>query len=1710
MVTAKSNYYHRDDGANRARNRSVSSANLFDNSEAQRQVETSGKEEHNRQVGSGDARGRVTSHNTSAVNGPLGEQASPLRKQQEEGQFKNNSIRQRTRPLEGFPWAKGANRTKISVSKNMFSDPSPSKGKIEAYIDAVYEQAMKERAMKERAMKQAIKYESDKRSRALATASFGDSKDTFRESGRRISGGRASIYPVTDNVQTTKFTNMADYDFRKLNSREFLDRSDGRSSIQGSADDPRNSTTKLTKLEGEQGFMKMDGKEDNLEPEKCDRSVNFSESGNRQEMVKDRFRGVAQPENAFDYTPTSLAIYSSRIPEESQFSRRTEKNAFLDGDNTLLESFPTAIEFFIPSGISFRNNTDGDANYHIASSTIKSSNFEENVSALLSKIMMGEERQYGFRASENISDNALKNVPVVRENLSAAAIRGAEERKTENANVSTRISTAPAFTRLRSKSSVGISRLEELSAPAAVTIAARSGNKSLTKVLESKTGGSLPTNGGFPHDLGDLYKGRDSRRMYNSSEPKDMNLKNSYKFWETRQKLRKSKGAGKFRGGKGVGEKSKRFGKSSRGLTRKRTLSDFKRDSLRSEFSKRERRFRRHLQSGKEVCNIADARGNGLTDEDSRCQTQAFTTQADYYTRPETAHSKRKDIGGNKNPKKQVILESGHSYRKVQSGEDDNPFHLNNKDKDKKNSVDKRIEDKFVRISNVLKEDSTETGIIQETPENFQVVTKSEVAKVDITKIQDELGDNLLSRENGKSDGLFAIHGDKMTHEQPAEFKDTRQRLTIKENSFVTAESTTTSSEVTIASLITRKDSADHEESVSFKPVIGPFQSSSITRKLDYNIAKKIDFNTSKNPIYATEFAMTQTKIFKQKLSPGTKFPRGENDYFEVTDGPFRTLSSNWTSSSEEVPTETLNNRSEGERDETENVRFLELNNSSWIIVDNFMKPEGPPIHPGLSSRTSITEPEEISLSDEEGIGSRYTEDSLQENSDSLLGRSRERKEIAKLVDRIVRQYAAYTPIMPGMPTFDEITEAETLPLEEETTVTQFTTTLATTTRITDVAFRPSIRPLKTTSLPEEMHDEISLDETTFVDETEATTTAHEETVSKPRFLPGRSDANTPPKAKVRKVSNKIGKTGKRRQKITNRITRMKTDAEEQVEDHPWHHTTEMQQMIAANRSKSVQKTEGKGKKRRYKSEVDRFQNTSSPWTSSTMVSSGVAQTRGKRSDFIRAAGNRDSSVFYDYESEDEEARRSGRTGLNKNEKSPNITEPTELRSTIEKRLADELDYLASRGSSHSCESLDRTQKLNAALQDIAAHNVGLGTVKDNPDSQKKEQDMQGNLKHLTLLKLRHMKDDAVHKFNEDISSRNREATPMPSAPPRMPSSRTGLSGAVRERLEIDRRSEKQTFGEQMMAEIDRVAMVRKIAVNVSGDARTASVNDDDLSDRGGKPREKSSAGGILSARARNPGDKSHETDTVIRGVKLMILNDKGETRELDVAAKSADKKIPSLFAARQQGRKDARKINENPADRRVSVGKQYLRRPRGKVYDTVRKIINKIKGKLSSVSDEMDTEKDLAESEKRADRSPPERHRSGRRLLSSGSGYIESIDDEYYANDENETDRENDSSDNEAIAKRDDLSYLENRSGGREDRDPRKLVTETDRLADGNADVARATMPGERTVAACDAAMQSDDMRTNSEEAISRLLIPDINFETDGILINAKIFTSM
>lgn len=1657
--------------------------NLFDNAKAQRQVKTSGnEEERNRRIEleNGGTRGRETSHDIFAVNGPLGEETPSLSKYRDKKQFRNNSI-QSIESSGGFHRMENANsaETLSPVLKSVLSDPSPNKKKIEAYINAVYEQATKERAIKEKNNRKNLSAENN-------FTYFNDSKNRFRE-------------------------------WIKDGSR-----------IESVVNDPRNPIVKLTKLKSGRGFKKTSNRKDNrgfLELEECDRLTNFSESENPEGGMRNRSRGAVRLENTFDYTPLFLAIQSSRIPEESQFSRQTQRNSFSNVSPDK-GSLATTIEFFT-SKIPLRNNTNENVNRDIMPSTIKSNSSEGDMTALLSKIvisgahrsMESGKRQYGFRTLENISDNvnSLRNALAEKRNLSAAAFQNGNARseamEVENANVSTRISTlVPAFTRLRnlsSSSTIGISRLEKLSAPTV-----RPGDKSSTEIRGSRRRSSLPANEvqGSSDEFSNLYEGRESQRIYSSLQqktPKDVNLKNGYKFWKpSRRKLRKWKGTEKFREDKEVGGDPKQgFGKSlsTRELIwEKRGSPNFKCDTSPNESSIEkcfQRRPRRHLR----IENSNSAKSKNLPkDEDSHRKMQAIV---DHYARPEIVYYKRKmsQNRGNGSPKKQVILESGHSYKKVRSEESDNPFFFN-KESGKESKVDKRIKDKFARISNVLKEDSAEVRIIQETSKNLKAVTESKVTRADIPEIQDKLKNDLFSRKSDKPE--FATR--KATPEYPAGLIDTRQRV-MNENFFAITKPMTTNNEITTISTITLKDDFDYKESASLQSreklsdtIIGPFLSSPITRKLSHNVSKQANLDESTSPIYTN----TMTEVFVSKLS--SQIPRGRNvnGYFVVANGSLSTLSSNCTNSKETTMySEALNNRSESEQDEIENARFLELNkDSSRMIAGNFTGPRGPPIGTDLLLRGSgsIAEPTEASSSNEGEEGSCYIRDPLRKNSvdipeseDSTARsqRSRKKDEIAELVSRIVRQYVAYTPVMPGMPTFDEITEAETLPPEEETTTV--TTTLATTTRITDATFRPSktLRPLEMTALSREMHDEIALDETTFVDETEATT-SQERIISRWKFRTGKSDTSFTSEGKVDRVSSEIGKSEKR-QKIFNRIiaNAKMMDGERKIEDHPWYRTTEMQQIIAGNRSKPAQKTESRGKKQRYKSKSDYFPNASSTTASSSIATDDVIlETRSKRSDFIRKSNDRDFSIFYDYEEEDNEGRaQNGRMALSKNGKSSDMTtESSELRSRIEKGLAGKLNY-STKSSRQSCESRDQTQKHNAAPRDIAARDMKLeANNRDERYLEEKERNStKDDLKNVALLKLRRVKDDAVGRFDEGVISQSRQAIsasleiPFPA---KIPTSRKDLSGSLNKRPKIDRRTEKRGFGRA----VAKIVGARKIVSNPLENARTDA---DDLSNRGAEPRRESTTNGILTGRAKSSGDqdKNRQTDTVIRDAKLMIADDKGETRDV-VAAKSARYKKTPVYGAKQWKRKDARKINENHAKNpRVhrAFREEYFRRPPGEVYDSIRKTIGKIlKEKSSSVSDDRNI------AGRHADRSLSDhRYRSNRRLLSSRSSYIKDVEDEYYEDDGSETEGENDSvSDNEPIARRDDLSDLENQPILREDRDSRKLLPKTDRLADENADAARTVMPEEteeaeeRTVAACDATVVSD-VQGVSEEAVSRFV---------------------
>lgn len=1619
--------------------------NLFDNAKAQRQMKTSRNEEERdrrTELENSGTRGRETSRDIFVVNNPLGEETPSLSKYRDEKQFRNNSIRS----SGGFHWTENANsaETLSSVLKSVSSDPSLSKRRIEAYINAVYDQATKERAMRENDRSKNLSVENN-------FTYFNDSKNRLRQwnHGSLIHGLVVS--------------------------------------------DPQ--IVKLKKLKSERGFRKTISRKDNrrfLELEECDRSTNFSKNRNPEGRTRDQSRGAARLENTFDYTPMFLAIQSSRIPEESQFSRQTQGNAF---SNLSDKGSFTTIEF-LSSGIPQRKDTNENINRDIVPSTIKSSGSEGAMFALLSKIVisgahrsMGSgKRQYGFRIPENMPDNvnSLRNALAEKRNLSAAAFRNCNARseamEVENANVSTRISTlVSAFTRLRdlsSSSTIGISRLEEFLAPTA-----RPRDKSSTEIHGSRTRSSLPANEvqGFPDEFSNLYEGRESHRICSSlrqKTSKDVNLKNSYKFWKpSRRKVRKWKGTEKFREDKGVDEDPKRdFGKSlsTRELIwEKRESPDLKCDtsSIEKYF---QRRPRRHLR----IENDSNSAKNLLKGEDRKMQATV-----DHYARPEIYYKRKMSKNReNKSPKKQVILESGHSYKKVRSEEGDNPFFFN-KESDKESNVDKRIKDKFARISNVLKEDSAEVRIIQETSKNLKAATKTEVTGDDISEIQDKRKNDSFSRESDKPDELVATH--EATPGYPTGLIDARQRSVMNESSSAITKSMSTNNEIAISSTITLKDhSIDYKESASLQSgeklsdtIVGPFLSPPITRKLSHNVSKQANFEST-SPIYTN---MT-TEVFASKLSSQIPRCRNLDGYFAVANGSLSTLPNNCTNSKgTTMYSEALNNRSESERDEAEDARFLELNNdSSRMIASNFTGPRGPPIREDLLLRGSgsITEPTEAP-SDEEGEeGSCYVRDPLRENSvdipegeDSTARsqRSRERDEIVELVSRIVRQYVAYTPIMPGMPTFDEITEAETLPPEETTTVT---TTLASTTRITSATFRPSktLRPLETMTLSREMHDEIALDETTFVEETEATTVSQKTTIPR-RFRTGKSDVSIASEGKADRVSSEIGKS----EKIFNRVANIKMmDGERKIEDHPWYRTTEMQQIIAVNRSKP----EGRRrKKQRYKSKSDDF-----PYASSTTISTSFAisdvilETRSKRSDFICESNDRDSPIFYDYEEEESRAQ-NGRMASGKNEKSPDMTtESSELRSRIEKGLTGKLNYSTNRKSfRHSCESRDRTQKHNAP-RDIAARDMKF-QVNNRDDryfdskAREEERNPQDDLKNVALLELRRVKDDAVGGFDEGVISQNREAIsasleiPFPA---KIPTSRKDLSGSPSKRSKMDRRMEKRRFGRAPA----KIAGARKIAANSLEDVRTASANVDDLSNRGAEPRQES-ADRILTGFAKNSGDrdKNRQTDTVIRAAKLMIADDKDDVG----AAKSARyKKTPLVYGAKQWKRKDARKINENhaknPRVHRAFLGERYFRPP-GEVYDSARKTIGKIlREKSSSVSDDRNIAR------RHVDRSLTDhRYRSSRRLLSSGkSRYAENVEGEYYE-DGSETEGENDSvNDNEATARRDDLSDLEDQPILREDRDSRKLP-ETDRLADENADAARTVMLGERTLAVYDTTVISD-----------------------------------
>lgn len=368
-----------------------------------------------------------------------------------------------------------------------------------------------------------------------------------------------------------------------------------------------------------------------------------------------------------------------------------------------------------------------------------------------------------------------------------------------------------------------------------------------------------------------------------------------------------------------------------------------------------------------------------------------------------------------------MILESGHSHRKVQAGKrDDNALFFGNEGGGKESNVDKRIEDKFVRISNVLKEDSgSEVDGVEETPDDLpRTVTRSrEVTPVDVPEIADAPTGALFSRGNGESDN--STRDGEARYWNPAELAGTHERLTTDENSPATPEPATPADH--------------HRDSIT---------TISIVAQKDHSTA--VDCSESAS-LEADERSPTALAVDPSLPSPIIS-ARDRHVFKEV---------------SQEVG----------------------FNRSTS------------PNHPGVASATKRTD----LLSRELWSGSSRDGDVV--DYEGATG-SHENEEIAELVQRIVRQYAGYTPIMPGMPTLREMTDADTLPPEDDlsdqsTTITTVTTALAT--QITDAAFRPSIRPAEYALMPpppEEIHDEVSLDDSTFVEETEATTTRQAAAVS--------------------------------------------------------------------------------------------------------------------------------------------------------------------------------------------------------------------------------------------------------------------------------------------------------------------------------------------------------------------------------------------------------------------------------------------------------------------------------------------------------------------------------------------------------------------------------------------------------------------------------------
>lgn len=1672
---------------NESRNRSEPSTNLSDNSKAEERQGFTRQDERNRTgPENGDARGPVTTISPiSVVNGPVGEQASPFPKHQEEQRtFGDGSTRGSTRPPEESRGEeKTGNDTRIASSSldNVLFDMAPSKGKIQEFINTVYEHAMKERAKQERA-KQANETLSGSRDHVgnLSEPRI-DSRGDWRINGDRRPADDGSVQANYSQNANSSAKDDRNVGKPETSSPQSLDaRSNEGYSTHGSTMSNPKDFAIAKPMKNQWDLTKANGNVVNrtlVEPGKCERSEHFPK---REKESAVRSCDAVRSENTFDHTPAILAMQLSRIPEESEFSRRAQKKApsasgaDASSDNG---SLATSIGSFVSSSrMSPRSSSVAEnVNYAGVTPVIELNDFMSDMITILSNIEASE-----TRSSTGSKDR--REFPVAR-NVSSdvnasAAVNDASggQGKMENAKISTRIeSTAPArILRNPSSSPVGTWKREELS-----TAVARLADKSSSEMIESRTRGSSLANDiqRFSDERsGGLHERQESRDVRDDSPTKDANVKNGYKFWKPRQKLRKPN-VTKFYKDKSAG--GKRFGKS---LSDHESMSqcaspDFKRDTFPNGLSglRRKRRFQRHLR--RHVRAVKKNESNNSKVSDRHRPIEAFINYVE--TRPQV-HLRRKmpqnRLSGNP---MQVILQPSEIFEKAKPVVSDDSFILDN---DKKSNVDRRIEDKFERISDVLREDE-KAKIIQEAPER----AKNEDARTDVAILGGSKDDSFTRATSTIHESSF-IQQDKATHDYSGLFGTHEQPL-VNDNVFSTIGSTMTSSHddeiVTISSPEVTRDGRGkfefHDKKVS-DTIIGPFLSPPILRKSKYRISKKFKSNET----MSSNFQGIPSFLTQQHPSTSPP-PSGGNystDYLpEIIGGPSTTLSGSWTGFNQAITSADLpNERSSSQQDDA--VRSFEFNNKSsqTIAIPRFDLP----VTLILRHNGSLEESELlIGGNQNEEPARSYAKDTLAESfRDATVMPQNERDEMreTKLMNRIVRQHPGYTPTMPGMPIFEEITEPEPLPPEAETTVTQLTTTLATTTIITDKKLRPLLRIRETTLSHPEMHEEISLDETTFAEETEATTTTR------------------PPKRKSHKSRVKAGKavtvankTEKKIPKVSCRISMSRK------ERHPYR--SRVHRIIAENRFKLGRRAKDrKKKKRRYESKVAPRSGgsiSSSVAEGSFSAADKVTRTRNRR-DFIRETSDRASLVFRDYDGADKEKRRSERLAANKSEESADMAEPNGLRPGLEKRLAaGELDHPANRESRRrSCE--ERARGHNVTLENIAAryNDNGFGAVNDAQRKKNEQDTLEGKPKSFICL-MQHANDNAVGKSNEDPSApeggRKIISFSIGIAKPTEIALRKDVSGSTYGTIEADRRkteggTERRAFGERTATELGRIGPMREIgSANSSGRLAVRTRND---SPSGSAEPATSGTSSRRVKSSGNEGEAYKTSGTVIGGAGSN--DDKGEALDGD----------EETIVRR---RKDARRINESPMDARgrslrVRVGNEYVRRPRGKVHDVIRRMIGKLyRGKSSMVSAEttgIGKIPVMGSEESVVDRSPMDWHRSGRRLLSSAeSSYAGNADDEYYEDDENEMADTNDSagggSDDKAIARSEELSRYANQSGLHRDR--RKLAIGTQRSLGERIDAAGSAMPREKAIAAYDTAIIPDDVQTVSKGIISRLLTFDI-----------------